>query len=322
MFQELFGYTSDHTLRVFNHDKFHGITWNLLERCHSNVGRSYANNPTNIEETAADYVKRKKDQFEEIGKFCSDPNVHFAFLQEADFVGFTNQLSYNDAELTSLSEMYALFCQTLTERGWDFIFDPHTEKVLAYSLKNVKMVAGSEKRLLPYGSKTTEGLEKFALLCATFDFYDTTGAAPYRCILGTYHLQYSKDYSKSFSNTKIELLKSDGGVEMVVLGGDANRPPNRDIGSFMVSSVDDCTNFYTNYAKFDKPNQYTLVELVDDRNGAVKAYDGFSCLAREGSHTVSVYGAHRWIKKKIENDKEIPVLINSSSLTRYTVPTN
>lgn len=314
MFLKQIGYTSDHTIRILNHEKVCGFTWNLLERCHSNFGRPFANNPINVDESVSEYAERKRDQFKEIGKLLSDTKMHFALLQEADFVSYEQQ---EGEERKTLAEMYDLFRSTLNEKGWDFICDLNTEKVLAYSLKNTRLVTDSEKRLLPYAGK--QNTKKFALLCATFDLIGEKGSLSFRCVFGSYHLQYSQDYSKSFELAKQKLIENES-VDMIVLGGDANRPPNKDIDSLMVSSVKECTNFYTDYAKYDKSCSFYNVELVDERNDTIKAYDGFSCLSRREAQIVCVHGPHCWTKKK-QNDKEIPLLTECFEVGRYIVPT-
>lgn len=328
MFEDLLGYTSDHVWRILKDGPVSGITWNLLERCHNNTNRSYSNNPINTSESDDDYLLRKKNQFEELISQISSQTLDFALLQEADFVRGIAKSPKPDSTSDVLETASHIFSQVMESIGWSFEFDADTEKVLAYSTKNMALVEGSVKRLLPYKSETEVGKQKYALLCANFDVLDSCGLH-YRYAIGSFHLRYNDDYTHSFAIAIDEIFQDDR-VEYAFFGGDANRPPNRDV-PLMVSSVNECTNFYTNYAYFKRVDYFDKVELTDDRawgsetHPAIKAYDGFSCFESPKLSNnfrtplkLRIFGSHQWTKTNIGNI-EVPALIPSTLESRYTV---
>jgi hypothetical protein len=140
------------------------------------------------------------------------------------------------------------------------------------------------------------------------------GKRDYFLTLGTMHGNFSSNYTEEIP----QLMKNlQAEKKLVIFGGDTNHPPTYNIDGLLVVSEDNCTNFYTNYAKIsDDKTKFTSVYLHDDRpelagQNIIKAYDGFFVVPpKNKSVNITIYGEHSW-EKVLNEVGEMPLLATS-----------
>lgn len=234
--------TSDHSYQqILVHDSsgvdIRAVTWNMLNKCHSISEKTpYSNNPMNINENFPQYRARKLKQFDKIVNLISQAAASGApidciFLQETDWARMLNNSVDNpsgsaDKVHTELSE---LFKKKLAALGWDFVLSPKEantadttqQNVLTlYNKNTLTTVANSGQGVLPavkQGAKKRNRGYK-----STFTHITSQKTVD----LVNFHLDYEYNHAKDLVEVMDEAIAKD---RIIVMGGDANHPPNFDI---------------------------------------------------------------------------------------------
>jgi hypothetical protein len=205
------GFTSDHTYQTVtieaqtpenNSVVLTGLTWNLMNQCHSaeeNHGSS--NNPFDLDEELKEYLKRKSKQLAFIlGKIVKG-NVDFMFLQEVDI--FTRE---------PRPKITQIFIEKLRSIGWDLVISDVSDnlKQPVVTLYNTQKLQFAAKRSL---FKTHADL--FTSLEAEFK-YKATGE---QVCLTNMHLDFKSDHTQDIEIYQRSQYEKD---VITIIGGDAN----------------------------------------------------------------------------------------------------
>lgn len=302
------GYTSDHVWRQIDISHYQGFTWNLQEKCYNKADGpwGYSNNPLNLTETVNEYVSRKLKQFGEIIELCDDN--HFGLLQEADFL-FPEYYQRKDAVEKFPKEfvdvfinLKAIFISALDLIHWKLTTYEDKEMAILYSNK-LDMVSDSSQSYLEY--KTQEESKK-VLFCTDFIDIETQQ----KLTLGTLHGNFNSDYSMEIPMLMRQLQTED---KIIIFGGHTNHPPHYKIDGLLVTDINVCTNFFTDYAQHN--GIFNKVYLHDDREeirekNMIKAYDGFFVIPPLGKDVnIMMTGRHAWSKQCWHDELEEPVLV-------------
>jgi hypothetical protein len=270
-----------------------GFTWNLLECGYSKADNSnlHSNNPFNRSESASEYLSRKMEQLQTIGRLMD--THQFGLLQEADFLFPDNNRS---VERPWMKDVFCALVWSLSD-----MLNKKGCRIQLYWEKEVAIIHSASLSHKSYNIEFPY-VRKGKIM-------DITKYAMYTCIfesegknicLGSFHAQFGVDYTEPIETFRKETLSK---ADITIIGGDANHPSNYQFPGLLTLSENDVTNFYTNYNETDP---YTKVELHDHRNGAPKNYDGFLVFT-DASVTTRVSGEHYWDKEVVDG-KEIPVL--------------
>lgn len=238
--RQLDGFTSDHTPQSIhvacyqqgqaNPDlSVRGATWNMMNKCFSKANcknrvTPFTNNPFDIDETAAQYEARRRQQFKDIKQLIQQGN-DFILLQEADWI-------YN----SSLSSHYRAELQKL---GWELIRTPrpangfsHQASVTLYNTGKLQYT-GRNRGLFASQSNRYRAIET--------EFVERSSqklVAIVNC-----HLEFDVDYRDAISTYQKQQTQKNIAT---VMGGDTNHPQNlyqeSFIGNWHYATNIDCTS--------------------------------------------------------------------------------
>jgi hypothetical protein len=265
-----------------------GFTWNLLNKGHAKGLTDYSNNPFNIEETEADYVQRKSQQFQEIIAIIRDRQ---ASRQPLDFMLFQEVNAFTNGELlgfpakkgppalpakpaiAGLNVVVDEFKRQLDELGWGCeLSNPnitHSKPLVTLYNKGTLRLNGAARGILmgPKGKNT--GFE------LPFEHIPTQR----RVAITNLHLEYTHDHSEDILRYQFDQIRK--GI-FTVMGGDLNHPPNYKlvgkIGNYKyVTNID------------EDPANPTSLSDADQRTRSKfkKHYDGFLCSPGGANNRVS-----------------------------------
>jgi hypothetical protein len=205
-------YTSDHTYQKATVESYskagrslvlRGMTWNMLDRCHSKNNKyKFSNNPFDLDEVDIGYERRKKVQIDFLTKQIKSKTLDFIVLQEVDV--FTKK---------EHAPFASDFLQGLQDRGWGSVYskpldDLHMPLLILYD--NSKLEYIGQKGIFPRDSDGKNcGLE------ATFKDRVTGETV---CIVNM-HLDYNTDHSAAIFEYQQQQIAA--GI-FTVIGGDAN----------------------------------------------------------------------------------------------------
>lgn len=221
-------YTSDHTYQKATVESYsksgqplvlRGMTWNMLNRCHSkNDKYKFSNNPFDLDEVDKGYEQRKKVQIEFLNKQLKSKSLDFIVLQEVDV--FTKK------EHASFASDFLI---QLENQGWGAVYskpldDLHMPLLILYDKSKLeplydesKPESSCQRGIFP---RDSDG--KNCALEATFKDRGTGGTV---CIVNM-HLDYNTDHSAAIFEYQQQQIAA--GI-FTVIGGDANhqdRYPN------------------------------------------------------------------------------------------------
>lgn len=249
-------------------------TWNLMDCCYK-TSRMFYNNPINHNESAEDYLARKRVQIQELKQLISGASgvadLDLMVLQEVDF--FTQK--DNQRAPAHFQKAYQLvyreFREMLTECGWEMLTtDPRIPKdqqdplITIYNPKKVKPEAGTEHLEGCFQQQRQGGNVQMRGAQGIFVDQKTKN----RVVIANLHLDYSVEPQQQIEEYQNANMKK--GLATIALG-DLNRPPNK----ALYSAIADW-NYVTNPDATDRSNPATLTLQDQDpakASGFNKTYD-------------------------------------------------
>lgn len=207
-------FTSDHTYQsamISTETATHktlsltGLTWNLLNKCHSAIEFDFSNNPFDIDEDDKSYAIRKKQQLKYLWKKIVKRHIDFAFLQEVDV--FTKEPLIPSAKS---------FLRVLKRKGWDVVMSTKDDNLMQPMItlySKEKLIFEGKKAVCPSKSG------KFTALEATFKDKSTGEII----CLTNMHLDFKTDHAEDI--LKYQHDKIEKGI-FTIIGGDTNPHTN------------------------------------------------------------------------------------------------
>lgn len=208
------GFTSDHTYQaatISTETADHktvvlsGLTWNLLNKCHSAATGGFQNNPFDLDETDAAYELRKRKQLKFLWRKIKKSDLDFIFLQEIDL--FTAE---------PILPVVHKYKAALERAGWRIVQSAPNDnlKQAMATMYNVQKLELKDKKPV---CKADSG--KFTALEANF-VHKPTGAP---VCLTNMHLDFKTDHTNYIMAYQQE--KIDQGI-FTIIGGDTNPHTN------------------------------------------------------------------------------------------------
>ncbi len=203
------GFTSDHTYQTATITTYAadgtelsltGMTWNLLNKGHADLGDRPSNNPFNLEELDKSYEARKKNQLKFLWTHIKKGDLDFMCLQEVD-VFFAQPRA----------RFVEIFLGALAKKGWKIVEGRYEDNLMRQllTLYDAKKLQFVSKR----GVFAAQKSGKFTALEATFTYLN------HPVCITNMHLDYQTDYKDMILNYQMQLI--DEG-KVTIITGDAN----------------------------------------------------------------------------------------------------
>lgn len=208
------GFTSDHTYQsaaisteTADHKRLSltGLTWNLLNRCHSALEKGFSNNPFDLDETDNSYAIRKKKQLKYLWKKIVKRHIDFAFLQEVDI--FTGE---------PLIPAAKSFLRVLKKRGWGIIKSTKEDNLMQ------PMITLYNKKKLEFQSKKAVCPARDGKFTALEVLYKHKKSGEMVCLTNM-HLDFRTDHAEDILNYQHDKIEK--GI-FTIIGGDTNPHTN------------------------------------------------------------------------------------------------
>lgn len=274
------------------------VTWNTMDKCHSQTAtRPYTNNPMNIDENLSQYKARKLAQFKKlfalINEAPADKPLDCIFLEEIDWSRMLTANPQGSIDKVQ-KELCELFIKEMGKAGWGFVLSPKapvgapvSQQTLLtlYNRRSLTPVDGSGTGVLPSGSIMGSN-QRYRGYQMTF----THRATGKPVDLVNFHLNYEHDHSEDI----VRLMESSiAKGHMVVMGGDANHPPN--------FAMDTLTGDWDTATAVDKDDDIfkrtgrvvmTTSHIGVQHNNIAKHYDGFCAGSPQALRVIKEEGEH------------------------------
>lgn len=311
--------TSDHSfqkVKVLDDSglAIRAVTWNTMDKCHSvSTTKPYTNNPMNIDENLNQYKSRKLEQFKKLFKLIkeapADKPIDSIFLQEIDWTRML-QAEVKGTTDKVQKELCDLFLKELKQLGWGFVLSPRTPSgapisqqtlMTLYNKSSLTLVDGSGFGVLPSGSIVGQN-QRFRGYQMTFTHRSTGKPID----LVNFHLNYEHDHRDDLIQVMEDSIANG---HMVVMGGDANHPPN--------FAMDTLTGDWDTATAADKDDNIfkatgqivmTTHHIGTKKKNIAKHYDGFSAgsphslriIKEEGEHFEMVHNKVRLVRDRLD----------------------
>lgn len=234
----------------------------------------------NITESLVQYKARKLEQFTRLFQWiraaATDKPLDSILLQEIDWTRmFHAEVKGNTDKVQK--ELCDAFLKGLEQLGWGFVLSPKTSPgasvsqqtlMTLYNKSSLVPVDGSDLGVLPSGSMAEKN-QRYRGYQKTFTHIKTGKPVD----LVNFHLNYEHDHRGDL----IQVMEhSIAKGHLVVMGGDANHPPNFAMDTLtgdwhVATAVDKDAHLFKTTGQIVMTTQH-----VGAKKGIVKHYDGFS----------------------------------------------
>lgn len=208
------GFTSDHTYQsatIYTETADHklisltGLTWNLLNRCHSDIELGFSNNPFDLDETDKSYSIRKKKQLRYLWKKIVKRHIDFAFLQEVDV--------FTKAPIIPAAKS---FLRVLKKHGWGVIQSTKEDNLMQ------PMITLYNKKILDFQRKTPVCPSKSGKFTALEGVFKHKKSGEMVCLTNM-HLDFKTDHAEDILNYQHDKVEKE---IFTIIGGDTNPHTN------------------------------------------------------------------------------------------------